>query len=61
MELSASLILLELSGAIIMMVGRDAIKKDFDRLESWPYANVMKFNKTKCKILHKAQGNPKQE
>ena len=60
-KLSAPLILPKLSYAIIMMVGRDAIQKDFDRLERWPCANLLKFNKAKCKIMHKCQGNPKQE
>ena len=47
----------KLCGAVNMLEGRDAIQRDLDKFERC--ANLMKFNKSKCKVLHIGQANPK--
>ncbi|KAJ7417415.1 hypothetical protein BTVI_32979 [Pitangus sulphuratus] len=49
----------KLWGAVDTLERRNAIQKDHDHLKRWAFANLKKFNKAKCKVLHLDQGNPK--
>ena len=49
----------KLSGTVNVLEERNAIQRDRDRLERWAHTNLMKFNKTKCKVLDLVRGSPK--
>lgn len=49
----------KLSSSFDMPEGRDVIWRDLDRLEKWVQVNLVKFNKTKCKVLHLGCDNHK--
>ena len=45
--------------AVDMLEGTDAIQRDLDVFNRWSHAKLMKFNKTKRKVLHLHRCNPK--
>ncbi|GAB0179839.1 hypothetical protein GRJ2_000449200 [Grus japonensis] len=51
----------KLCGVVNTLEVRNAIQRNLDRLQRWARANRMKFNKTKCKVLHVGRRNPKHD
>lgn len=48
----------KLAGTVVSVEGRKALQRDLDRLQSWAVINSVKFNTSRCQILHLVQGNP---
>lgn len=46
-------------GVADVLEGRDGIQRNLDRLERWAHVNLLKFNKVKCRALHRGRDKPK--
>ena len=49
----------KMSGVVDITEEVDAIQRYLDRFEKWTSANLMNFNKAKCKVLHLGRDNPR--
>ena len=48
---------MKLGGVADALEGFATIQQDLDRQESWAERNLMKFNKSKCRVLHVGRNN----